>query len=229
RPRRRRPRRAGTAPRPVPRPPATGRGCDRAGPPPARGNPGRCSRGRPCAATPPRPAPAAPRSARSRRWSSLRRTTAPPPPAGGCAGTSPLDAPLALLPRVHRMADLAHLRHQVRDLDEPVRGVPPGDDDVLDAGTARERLDDVVQVQPAPFERVGELVQDVEAVRLGGQVALDLRPALPRVLRVVVLGAPLADPRPALAHLVPGDGPALAGLAQHPQGALLPDPPLRRL
>src|SRR3712207_8644474 len=56
--------------------------------------------------------------------------------------------------------------------------VPPGDDDVLRARPVGQRGHDVVDVDPAPLHRVGELVEHVELVRLGGQVTLDLGPAL---------------------------------------------------
>ncbi len=92
---------------------------------------------------------------------------------------------------------------------------------------------DVVDVDPAPRHGVGELVQHVEAVRLGGQVPLDLRPALGRVGGVVGLGALPARPAPAAAHLVPDDRGALAGLVVQPaergQRVLLADLPLRAL
>src|SRR5262249_6132596 len=86
---------------------------------------------------------------------------------------------------------------------------------------------------PAPLDRVGELIQHVEAVRLRGEVPLDLLPALPGVGGMVGLGARPGDPRPALAHLVPGHRGALAGLLVHPvqclEGGLLPGLPLRAL
>ena len=94
--------------------------------------------------------------------------------------------------------------HEIGRLDQPRVGVAAGDDDVLMAGAVPQGGDDVVDVDPAPLHRVGELVQHVEAVRLRGEVALDLLPALPGVGGVVGLGAGPLDPRPALAHLVPG-------------------------
>ena len=42
------------------------------------------------------------------------------------------------------------------------------DDHVLLAGAGGQRGDDVVGVDPAPVDRVGELIQHVEAVPLGG-------------------------------------------------------------
>ena len=112
-------------------------------------------------------------------------------------------------------------------------GAAAGDDDVLVPGPAREGRDDVVDVDPAPLHRIGELVEDVEVVALVGEPALDLRPALGGRGGVVVVGAGLARPRPARAHLVPLDRAALAGLvvqlAEPLQHGLLADAPLGRL
>ena len=44
-------------------------------------------------------------------------------------------------------------------------------------GPVAQRLDDVVDVDPAPLHRVGELVEHVEVVGLGGEPALDLAPS----------------------------------------------------
>ena len=54
-------------------------------------------------------------------------------------------------------------------------------------GRFAQRLDDVVDVDPAPLHRVGELVEHVEVVGLLGQPALDLGPALGGLGRVVGL------------------------------------------
>src|SRR6185437_13441181 len=111
-------------------------------------------------------------------------------------------------------------------------GVPAGDHHVLLAGPGGEHADDLVDVYPAPLHRVGELVEHVQPVGLRGQVALDLGPALGGLLGPVVRNraARVAlDPGPALAHLVPADRAALAGLAEQPERAFLADPPLRRL
>src|SRR5208282_5588319 len=59
------------------------------------------------------------------------------------------------------------------------------------------------------------------------QVPGYLRPALGGASSLAA-GVPL-DPGPALAHLVPADRAALAGLAEQPERPLLADPPLRRL
>src|SRR5262249_26990406 len=61
----------------------------------------------------------------------------------------------------------------------------------------------LVDIYPAPLQRIGELVEHVEIVQLLGEPAGDLRPAIGGRRRVVDLGAVLARPRPARAHLVP--------------------------
>src|SRR3954454_22614548 len=43
---------------------------------------------------------------------------------------SPLDALLALAARVHRVLDLRHLGHKVRGVEQLLRGIATGDDDV---------------------------------------------------------------------------------------------------
>src|SRR5690606_41399390 len=92
---------------------------------------------------------------------------------------------------------------------------------------------DVVDVEPAPLHRVGELVEDQQVVALVGQAALDLLPSL-QSRGLVVLGVTLlSGPRPAGTHLVPLDRAALARLlvqpAQSLQNGLLADAPLGRL
>src|SRR5699024_7456972 len=146
---------------------------------------------------------------------------------------SPLDALLSLLPPVEGVGDLGHLRGDVGDLEQPRVGVAAGDDHVLVAGTVRQGLDDLVDVDPAPPEDVGELVEHIERVRLRGEAAPDLGPPLAGVGGMVLLGPRLAGPRPAGAHLVPLDGSPFAGLlvesAEGREGLLLTDPPLRGL
>ena len=70
-------------------------------------------------------------------------------------------------------------------------------------GRAAKRRDHLVDVHPAPLQRIGELVEHVEVVPLLGKPARDLGPAVGGGRRVVDLGAVLARPRPARAHLVP--------------------------
>src|SRR3989440_10248386 len=149
------------------------------------------------------------------------------------AGCLPLDALLPLATGVHRVLDLAHLGDEVGQLDQFGRGVPPGDDDVLAARPVSQHGHHVGDVDPAPLDRVGELVEHVEPVCLSRQVALDLCPALGRLGGVVALVARPGQPGPALPHLVPGDRSALPGgvvvRAQRAQGRLFADPPLRTL
>src|SRR5580704_642958 len=125
------------------------------------------------------------------------------------------------------MLDLRHLRHQVGGSDQPGVRLPAGDHHVLPTGPRGQHADHLVDVHPAPLHRVGELVEHVQAVGLGSQVPGYLRPALDGLLGLAA-GVPL-DPGPALAHLVPADRAALAGLAEQPERPLLADPPLRRL
>ena len=82
---------------------------------------------------------------------------------------SPLDPALALLARVHRVLDLGHLGDQVGHLDQPRVGAAAGDHDVLPPRPVAQRLHHVVDVHPAPVDRVGELVEDVQVVPLLGQ------------------------------------------------------------
>ena len=72
----------------------------------------------------------------------------------------------ARIPCVHRVLDLDDLGDEVGQLDQLGRGVASGDDDVLEAGTVAERRDDVVDVDPAPLDRVGDLVEQQELVAL---------------------------------------------------------------
>ena len=188
---------------PRPRRPATGRGCGPGGRRRARGSRGRCSPGRPCAATPSGPAPATRRAARWRRTSCRA-------PLAGAAIDDARDAHHSIPRWPFWPASIGCLTLVISTTRSAASisagcGVAAGDDHVLVPGPVRQRRHDVVDVDPAPLDRVGELVEDVAAVALGGEVALDLRPALARGRGVVVLGARALDPRPALAHLVPGD------------------------
>src|SRR5699024_3924504 len=131
-------------------------------------------------------------------------------------GGSPLDPLLPLLTPVEGVADLGHLRRDVGDLEQPRVRVAPGDHDVLVAGPVRQRLEDDLDVEPAPLEVVGELVEHVRRVGLLGETPLALLPALARVGGVVLLGAGLARPGPARAHFVPLVGTPFAGLLVQP-------------
>src|SRR5690606_27564850 len=103
----------------------------------------------------------------------------------------------------------------------------------LAPGPIGQGVDHVLDVDPAPLHRVRELVEHVELVPFGLDASFDLGPSLGRVGGVVVLGAALAAPRPARAHLVPLDRAALAGLVVQAgetlEDCLLADAPLRRL
>src|SRR5215207_2725634 len=91
---------------------------------------------------------------------------------------SPLDALLALAADVHRVLDLRHLRHQIGGVEQLLRGIATGDDDVLGAVPRRQDRNNLVDVDPPPLQRVGELVEHVEVVLLRGEATRDLRPAI---------------------------------------------------
>src|SRR4051794_33731077 len=101
------------------------------------------------------------------------------------------------------MLDLHDLGDQVGGLDELRRGVAAGDDDVLEARAIADDGDDLLGVDPAPLDRVGDLVEEEELELLGGDRALDALPALAG--EVGGLLEITRDPRPAVAHLLPGD------------------------
>src|SRR6266487_1905911 len=96
-----------------------------------------------------------------------------------------------------------------------------------------QRRNDLLDVHPAPRDRIGELIEDVQPVRLRGQVAAYLRPSLggaarvvaPLILTALTSGVSL-DPGPALPHLVPADRAPGCCLTERP---LLANPPFRRL
>ena len=226
--------RAAAAARAAPRRRGAGRGCGRAARWPARGSRGRCSRGRPCAPATRVPGAGAARpSARWRRWSCRGRTRGRRSTSRGAGLTTRCPrwpfwpssiGCLTLVISVTRSATSISAGRRRR----PVMTT------CWRPGRSVRVCDDVVDVDPAPLHRVGELVQDVEAVGSAASRALDLRPALGGVGGVVVLAAGLARPRPARAHLVPLDRAALAGLARAArprrlQRGLLADPPLGRL
>ncbi len=81
-------------------------------------------------------------------------------------------------------------------------------------GRVGQGLHHVVDVDPAPVDRIGELVQHVDPVGLGGQPALDLLPALGRRRGMIIIAARLARPGPTRAHLVPLDRTARPGAAR---------------
>src|SRR6476660_199791 len=143
---------------------------------------------------------------------------------------SPLDAPLALAARVHRVFDLRHLSHEIRGVEQLLRRIAAGDHDVLGARPRRQGCEHLIDVYPAPFQRIGELVEDVKIVLLLGKPPADLRPAVGRGRGMVDLGAVLARPRPARAHLVPLHGTAdpvrLVQPAEFAERGFLPHFPL---
>src|SRR6476646_9990732 len=81
----------------------------------------------------------------------------------------PLDALLALAAHVHRVFDLRHLRHEIRGVEQLLRRIAAGDHDVLDARPRRQGRDHLVDIYPAPLQRIGELVEHVEIVPLLGK------------------------------------------------------------
>src|SRR6266516_3751789 len=99
-----------------------------------------------------------------------------------------------------------------------------------------QRRNDLLDGHPAPRDRIGELIEDVQPVRLRGQVAAYLRPSLggaarvvaPLILTALTSGVSL-DPGPALPHLVPADRAPGCCLTESPQRPLLANPPFRRL
>src|SRR5437879_11941186 len=89
---------------------------------------------------------------------------------------SPLDPPLALLPGVHRMLHLGHLHYQIGGLDQRRGRVPAGDHHVLAARPVADGSADLGHLDPAPFQRIGELVEHGEVVARRCQPARDLSP-----------------------------------------------------
>ena len=110
---------------------------------------------------------------------------------------------------------------EVGGRDQLGRRVAAGDHDVLEARAVAQRRDHVVELDPAPLDRVGDLVEQQELVALLGDHPLDARPALARLVgRLLEI---LRDPRPAVAHLLPVDA------AERRRGLRLADLPLARL
>src|SRR3954454_7881272 len=116
---------------------------------------------------------------------------------------SPLDPLLRADARVHRVLDLDDLGDEVGGLDEARVGVAAGGDDVLEARALRDRLDHFAGVDPAPLDGGRDLVEEQELEALLGDRPLDLVPPLAR--EVGGLLEVTRDPRPAVAHLLPGD------------------------
>ncbi|SKV20409.1 Uncharacterised protein [Mycobacteroides abscessus subsp. abscessus] len=63
---------------------------------------------------------------------------------------------------------------------------------MLHARPGAQHLDNFVRVDPSPLERIGELIQHVEAVLLRCQPPCDFGPPSCRVRGVVRLGSRLA-------------------------------------
>src|SRR6185436_12547521 len=93
---------------------------------------------------------------------------------------SPLDSFLALAAGVHRVLDLRHLGDEIGGVQQRLGSVAAGDYDVLGARALGQRRDDLLDVDPAPLQRIGELVEHVEVVALLGRPARDLRPSIGR-------------------------------------------------
>src|SRR3954451_5009356 len=134
---------------------------------------------------------------------------------------SPLDPLLRADARVHRVLDLDDLGDEVGGLDEARVGVAAGDDDVLEARAVRDRVDHFAGVDPAPLDGVRDLVEEQELEALLGDRPLDLLPPLAREVPGLLEVA--RDPRPPIAHLLPGDP------AERRGGLRLADLPLARL
>src|SRR5699024_8546057 len=131
--------------------------------------------------------------------------------------------------------DLAHLGDGVGEVDDALGGVATGEDDVGALGSFGDRRDDPVDVDPAPVEGVGDLVEDDQAMVAGGDQLLGLLPrrggdglvegeVLGQPGEALALGPPVdaeltADllltgvPGPRLEELDDGDGPAAADAA----------------
>ena len=90
-----------------------------------------------------------------------------------------------------------------------LRRVAAGEHHVLEARPVAQRGHDVVERDPLPVDRIGDLVQQEELVALRGDRPLDPRPALARQRRRLV--QVLGQPRPAVAHLLPVDPAELRG------------------
>src|SRR4051812_41911123 len=133
----------------------------------------------------------------------------------------PLDALLGPDARIHRVLELHHLGREVRGGDQLGRCVAAREHDVLEARAIAQRRDHVVEVDPAPLDRIRDLVEQEELVALLRDHPLDARPALARLVGGLL--EILREPRPAVAHLLPVDA------AERRGGLRLADLPLAGL
>ena len=127
----------------------------------------------------------------------------------------------ARMPCVHRVLDLDDLADQVGGVDQALRGVAAGDDDVLEPRPIAEGGHDLLLRDPAVLDRVRELVEEQELVALGLDPPLDLRPPFAGAVGGLLEVA--RDPRPAVPHLLPVDA------TQRLRGLRLADLPLAGL
>src|SRR3954471_642701 len=122
----------------------------------------------------------------------------------------PLDALLGPDARIHRVLELHHLGREVRGGDKLGRCVAAREHDVLEARAIAQRRDHVVELDPAPFDRVRDLVEQEELVALLGRHSLDTSPALARLS----FASPPPSPR-APCRLTPRD-PSRATTSRRP-------------
>ena len=131
------------------------------------------------------------------------------------------------------MLHLRHLGHQIRRIEQRRRCVAAGDHHMLGARTLGQRGNHLVDVDPAPLQWIGELVEHIEVVPFLGESAGDLGPTLRSRGGMIILRARLARPRPSGAHLVPLDGTTdtafLMRSTEFGQRGLFADLPLRAL
>ncbi len=122
------------------------------------------------------------------------------------------------------MLALGHLGDGGGQFAQGLGCAPSGDDHVLSAGTLGQHLQNLVQVDPAAQQRVGELVQHVEPVGLRRHQFADVPPGGARDLGLGVQVATAPGPGEAQSVRDPADGPALAGLAVQGVQGLEGDP-----
>lgn len=94
------------------------------------------------------------------------------------------------------MSHFHHFRDQIGCVQQRGMRAAAGDHHVLASRTLTQRRHHVVDVDPAPGDRIRELVEYVKVVPLLGEAALDLGPPLCGSGRVVGFRARLARPRP---------------------------------